>query len=97
MKLYILLTIFFYYLENSASSPVINGPAKNLTAVAVVSITTRYVLPSLTICFLFQLYRHGDRTLKQSYPKDPIFNQAHFPEGFGTLIKVGRILNRLLK
>lgn len=38
------------------------------------------------------MYRHGDRTEKQSYPKDPFFDKAHWPEGFGTFVNVSKVI-----
>lgn len=38
------------------------------------------------------MFRHGDRTIVESYPTDPYKNETYWPEGFGELTNVSVIL-----
>lgn len=42
--------------------------------------------------FHFQLYRHGDRTVSSSFPKDTFFDKSYWPEGYNTFLKVSQMI-----
>lgn len=44
-------------------------------------------------CFIYQIYRHGDRNIVRSYPNDPFKNEnTYWPEGFGQLTNVRQLI-----
>ncbi|KAG5884678.1 hypothetical protein JTB14_000375 [Gonioctena quinquepunctata] len=38
-----------------------------------------------------ELYRHGDRAPKTSYPNDPYYNISYWPDGLGQLVNQGKL------
>lgn len=36
----------------------------------------------------WQIFRHGERTVRKTYPNDPWKDRSHWPEGFGQLTQV---------
>lgn len=92
MKLFITISVLLYFLNSVKSIPSEDVIRTHLTSVLVVSIIISKLTTNKTKMknMYFQMYRHGDRTLRESFPNDPFFNKKHIPEGFGAFLNVSR-------
>lgn len=46
--------------------------------------------------FIPQIFRHGQRNIMKSYPKDPYKDEVHWPGGFGQLTNVKLLIDKLI-